>query len=727
MGPVDPVAEAARLDALKKLGILDTPPEAGFDTLVSLVSSLLDVPMALVSLVDAERQWFKAKIGIDAQETHRDYAFCDHAIKQDGVFVIEDASKDWRFSHNPLVTGAPFIRAYAGAPIIVEDGVRIGTLCALDRQARTFSPDQQETLVRMAQLVAGRMKLLAIAAEADARSELLLEASRLSQRAQVVLGVMSDGVIVQDRNGAIVSANDSAATVLGLTLDQLMGRTSIDPRWRSVHEDGSPLPGSQHPSMVTLATGKPINNLTVGVEQPNGIRRWLRASSRPLFEDGGDSPSHAVVTFSDITEIVEKTQALQLAHEQAKMASQAKSAFLANVSHEIRTPLNGVIGLASVLGKTALSATQSDMVDLIKTSGETLERLLSDILDGAKLDAGKLEVRMAPMNLHDAVNASAQLIGLRADEKGIKFDVKLGPNTDGLIMGDSIRLRQIISNLTSNALKFTEKGTISVAVSVEDKENGSDEASLKLVVSDTGMGFSRDTAKRLFSRFEQADSSITRAFGGTGLGLSICRSLVELMEGTISATSLPGVGSVFTVILPTKRVAASPEEKQTTPIQSETLQGGVQGSGDRHDEEDSPLRVLMAEDHPINQRVTSLCLEPWGAEITIAVNGVEAVDFFKRAHFDIVLMDMQMPAMDGLEATRQIRLFESQSNRPRTPIAMLSANAMEEHVAMALAAGCDHHIAKPVTPDALGKGMEEAFRLASLHGENKGEMLARQA
>jgi two-component system, sensor histidine kinase len=704
-----PAKENDRLRALQDLGIIDTPADTGLDTLVALATLLFNTPIALVTLVDETRQWFKAKIGLKICETERQHAFCSHAIMTDEVFIVEDATKDPRFCNNPYVVGAPQMRAYAGAPIIISNGLRVGTVCVIDTRPRQFTSDQIKSLAQLANLVAGRLKLLTVAAHAEERFKQLQEANRLAARAQVILDIMSDGVVVQDRTGAIVSANDSACKVLGLTLDQLMGRTSVDVRWRSVNEDGSEIAGEEHPAMVTLATGQPVNHLTLGIEQPNRSRRWLRVSSRPLFEDELESPSHAVVTFSDITEVLEKEQALRGASQRADAASHAKSVFLANVSHEIRTPLNGVIGLTSVLSQTELTPSQREMVVLIKTSGDTLERLLSDILDVSKIEAGKLEMLIAPMDLHEAVQAAAQLIGLRADEKGITFDVKFGPNTKGQFLGDSIRIRQIISNLSSNALKFTKKGGIVVTVDIEDRPDSTPETWLKLSVIDTGMGFDDETAKRLFSRFEQADSSITRAYGGTGLGLSICRSLTDLMGGTIEGTSTLGMGSMFNVCIPLQRVALSIDEGvESAPAIAEAIV-------DLDDEyDDSPLRVLMAEDHPINQRVTSLCLAPWGAQITIAENGVEAVEAFKVGHFDIVLMDMQMPEMDGLEATRLIRALEQERGQVRTPIAMLSANAMPEHVRAALAAGCDHHIAKPVTPAALGLGMEEAMRQATL-------------
>jgi two-component system, sensor histidine kinase len=703
-----PENEPDRLRALIDLGILDTPPDEGLEMLTAFVKKQFDVPIALISLVDEKRQWFKAKVGLDICETQRQHAFCAYSIMSDEVMVVTDATKDPRFSQNPYVIGDPWIKAYAGAPIIISSGIRVGTLCVIDTKTRNFTRDQLETLAQLAALVSSRAKLLALGAQAQERAQLLVEANKQASRAQVILAVMSDGVVVQDKSGAIISTNQSACTVLGLTHDQLMGRTSIDSRWRAVDEDGSDLPGDMHPAMVSLLTGKPVNNQILGIEQPDGVRRWLRVSSRPLFEDGPASPSHAVATFSDITEIVEKGQALQKAQVIADDANSAKGAFLANMSHEIRTPLNGVIGLTSVLCQTELSGAQREMVDLIKTSGETLERLLSDILDVSKMEAGKLEIVNAPMNLQDAVNGAALLIGLRADEKGISFNVHFGPGTDEAFIGDCVRIRQIISNLTSNALKFTSAGEINTKVEIEERPDEVVKTWLKLTVSDTGMGFDDESAQRLFSRFEQADSSITRAYGGTGLGLAICRSLTHMMGGSICVSSTQGVGSIFTVSIPLARAYGRPQN--VTPI-VETMDGSVERL---EDFSDGPLRVLMAEDHPVNQRVTSLCLAPWGADITIAANGVDAVEAFKLARFDIVLMDMQMPEMDGLEATRQIRLLEAASGAPRTPIAMLSANAMAEHVSAALAAGCDNHIAKPIKPESLARGMEEAMYLAAI-------------
>ena len=388
---------------------------------------------------------------------------------------------------------------------------------------------------------------------------------------------------------------------------------------------------------------------------------------------------------------------------EVSLASDAKSQFLATMSHEIRTPLNGIVGLSEVLNTTKLNASQQEMVNLVRTSGETLERLVSDVLDSAKIEADKLELCLAPFDLRETIETAAHTFRTRAEEKAVAFNLEIHPEAEGRYLGDAVRIRQIISNLTSNAVKFTEKGQVDIQVDALEIDGESVE--LRIQVSDTGIGFDPKASQHLFNRFEQADNSISRRFGGTGLGLSICKSLCELMDGSISATSQLGSGSRFEV-----RIQVKYAEALKTGLR---LPMGLMNDDTAFLNEASVgstgLRVLVAEDNPINQKVITFMLEPMGMTPVMAANGREALDLFKVGSFDLVLMDMMMPEMDGLAATQAIRVWEKENNLPRTPIAMLSANAMSEHVKAALAAGCDVHIAKPVTPAALVTGMTEAL------------------
>ncbi len=389
--------------------------------------------------------------------------------------------------------------------------------------------------------------------------------------------------------------------------------------------------------------------------------------------------------------------------EQVSLASDAKSQFLATMSHEIRTPLNGIVGLAEVLNNTKLTASQHEMVNLVRTSGETLERLVSDVLDSAKIEADKLELSVAPFDLRETIETAAHTFRTRAEEKGVQFNLTIHPDAEGRFIGDAVRIRQIISNLTSNAVKFTDKGRVDVHVDALEIDGESVE--LRVQVSDTGIGFDPKASQHLFNRFEQADSSISRRFGGTGLGLSICKSLCELMDGSISATSQLGSGSRFEVRIQLKYADALKTGSRLPSVlmNDDTFALSEASVGP------TGLRVLVAEDNPINQKVITFMLEPMGMTPVMAANGREALAFFKIDSFDLILMDMMMPEMDGLAATQAIRAWEKENNLPRTPIAMLSANAMSEHVKAALAAGCDVHIAKPVTPATLVTGMTEAL------------------
>lgn len=400
--------------------------------------------------------------------------------------------------------------------------------------------------------------------------------------------------------------------------------------------------------------------------------------------------------------------AIRLARAEAESASKAKSVFLANMSHEIRTPLNGVIGLAGALARTELSSEQFEMVSLIRQSGQTLERFLTDILDVSKIEAGKLSLQVEKFDLHEAIEAAVHLMQAAANEKSLRFSLTFGPNARGLFKGDAVRIRQIVSNLASNAVKFTKEGGVEVQVEVIEPENDGEAATLIIKVSDTGIGFDDEARARLFTRFEQADGSITRQFGGTGLGLSICKALTEMMEGTISVLSVPDQGSTFMVKLPLSRSMSL----DAFDILSETQPTSSNPATAEEIEPSRLLKILLAEDHPTNQRVVAVILQPYGVDLTVVDNGLKALEAFEAGKFDVVLMDMQMPEMDGLKATQAIRSFELTAQVPRTPIAMLSANAMNEHVEQALDAGCDVHIAKPVTPESLVKGIQAALASA---------------
>ncbi|MES3028868.1 MAG: ATP-binding protein [Pseudomonadota bacterium] len=370
---------------------------------------------------------------------------------------------------------------------------------------------------------------------------------------------------------------------------------------------------------------------------------------------------------------------------EAEAANKAKSEFLANMSHEIRTPLNGVMGIAGALAKTSLSGPQAEMVELIETSAQTLEALLTDILDLARIEAGRLEIRPEPFDLVTSVNACAALFEASAEAKDLKLTVEIEPYAHGSFEGDGPRLRQILTNLLGNAVKFTSQGEVKLLVAAERDETSTH---LTFTVSDTGIGFDEATRQRLFGRFQQADGSITRQYGGTGLGLAISRTLAEAMGGDLSAQATPGQGATFVLSLELPRrhgaVEMWGEHETCQPDEAEL----------------GAMRVLLAEDHPTNRRVVELILGAAGVELISVENGAEAVDEAARSHFDLILMDMQMPVMDGLTAIAAIRRREAKLHR-HTPIYTLTANAMPEHAQASARAGADGHVTKPITAERL--------------------------
>jgi len=379
---------------------------------------------------------------------------------------------------------------------------------------------------------------------------------------------------------------------------------------------------------------------------------------------------------------------LRVAQQRAELASQSKSEFLSNMSHEIRTPLNGVVGVADLLASAGLPERERKMAELIRDSGRTLERLLSDVLDLAKVEAGQLMIEETPFQAGDLVRAVAELHRPKAEARGLVLKTTIAPELESWFLGDSVRVRQILTNLTSNAVKFTEKGSVSIVADAPAP------GMIRLSVADTGVGFDAAAKSRLFARFQQADGSITRRFGGTGLGLAICRQLATLMGGVMDCESEPGSGSRFWFEAEFKSVANAESQ-----VDEENLALP----------EERALHVLVADDHPTNLVVVRMMLEQLGIEISTVVNGAEAVEAAANGHYDVILMDMQMPVMDGLEAVRRIRQREVSTGVTRTPILMLSANAGADHRDESRLAGADGHVAKPITLGSLTAALAEVL------------------
>jgi two-component system, sensor histidine kinase len=399
------------------------------------------------------------------------------------------------------------------------------------------------------------------------------------------------------------------------------------------------------------------------------------------------------VELEEAKEAVEKTnEELKAAKEVADAASRAKSAFLANMSHEIRTPMNGVLGMTELLLSTPLSERQRHMLTTVSRSGEALLRVINDILDFSKIEAGKVQLEHIDLDVGAIVEDVVGLQRSAARAKGIELLSTVAPGTETRLRGDAGRLRQVLSNIIGNAVKFTERGSVRVSIGTTDSASG--DVRLSVVIEDTGIGIPSAVVPLLFGAFSQADASTTRRFGGTGLGLAIVRELCTLMGGGVELSSAPGRGSTFTCTMVLERQAAGAEphvEATEAPMASAAR---------------TAWRVLLVEDNDINREVAQQTLEQLGCTVLAATNGHEACELIQRADVDIVLMDCQMPVMDGYEATREIRRREDEEHRARVPIVALTASAFAEDAEACRTAGMDAFLSKPFRTAELAAALD---------------------
>jgi len=518
----------------------------------------------------------------------------------------------------------------------------------------------------------------------------LLQLSQRAKRAEKGIASTKDGYWVLNAAGRFLEVNPGYCEMMGYSRETVMGMSIAD------FEEVATMPQIQAQIQRIMAKG----NELFETRHRHRSGRWVDLEIAVTVVD-----SDCLVAFlRDISAHKAAARAMQEATRLAEAASQAKSLFLANMSHEIRTPMNGVLGMTDLVLGTELQAQQRDYLNRVKSSAQSLLAILNDILDFSKIEAGRLDIETIPYALSSTVEEAIASLEPRAAAKGLSLTCEVDPHLPAMVCGDPLRLRQVLLNLCDNAIKFTAQG--GVFVSVAGKPGDDHTWTLQVLVKDSGMGIPADKQQSIFEAFNQADSSTTRRYGGTGLGLTICAKLVHLMGGDINVRSTVGEGSEFGFSV---RVACVADG--VTPVadfSAETPPPPVDASSETTSRK---LQVLLVEDHPVNQILATALLEKWGHDVVLAENGQQAVDRFAERAWDLILMDIQMPVMGGIEATRLIRAQELPGRR--VPIIAVTANAMAADREACIGADMDDHLGKPYTPAALRNIMDRALRRVS--------------
>jgi PAS domain S-box-containing protein len=542
----DAAIERERLDSLRRRQILDTAPEPSFDDLTILASEICATPIAAISLVDADRLWFKSRVGIDVTEIPREGSFCDYAIADPDFFAIEDLAADPRFASHPMVAGAPHLRFYAAAQIKSGCGLVFGTMSVMDRQPRRLDARQRAALTRLANQCSNLIELRTLAHTLE--NEIAHRTAALNTAEAQFRGFLQNAPInmsVKCLDGRYMIVNASMGRFYGVNESELIGKHIRDiaaPEMAAVVEAAD---------AMVLATGRPL--IRENRYLWRGKELWFHEIKFPIRDAEGRTATIGSIGI-DITDSKVAQEELIEAKERAEAASQAKSQFLANMSHELRTPLNAILGFSEIIAQQAIGPVSLERIRAyaadIHQSGQLLMKIINDILDLSKIEAGRVTLTDATCDLGEIVRTTLNLIDNAAQTKNLRVS-NLLPRNLPLIRADERALTQVLLNLVNNAIKFTLPGG-EITLETSLLPDG-----LALSVTDTGIGIAADDIPLVFTAFGQVEDAFARGHEGAGLGLPIARALIELMDGKLDLHSRLGIGTRVTIWLPQSRILAS--------------------------------------------------------------------------------------------------------------------------------------------------------------------------
>jgi PAS domain S-box-containing protein len=627
--------------------------------------------------------------------------------------VLHDASQEGQFTHDP------YIKTQRSKSILCLPLVNQGQLTGLlylENHLTTgaFTQERLNVLNLLSSQIAISIKnsLLYMDLEKNVseRSTELAEQTKAlwesEKKYRTLFETMTLGVVYQNANGNITSANPAAERILGLTLDQMQGRTSFDPRWKTIHEDGSDFPGETHPAIMALKTGQPVTDVIMGVFHPNEEQYvWINVNAIPECYPGEKQPFQVYATFDNITKRKQFEIELVQAKEVAETANQAKSTFLANMSHELRSPLNAILGFAQIMTRSQrLDKESQENVGIISRSGEHLLNLINQVLDLSKIEAGRTTLNETHFDLYRLLDDLEDMFHLKADDKHLQLLFEREPSVPQYLYTDEVKVRQVLINLLNNALKFTLEGGITVRINSKTLETDLKQqyAVIEFEIEDTGPGIASDELDELFTAFVQTEIG-KQSQEGTGLGLPISRKFVQLMGGDMVVNSEVGQGTTFKFQIQCQlseatQIKQSAHEKRIIALVPNQPR----------------YRILIVDDKWTNRQLLIKLLNPLGFELKEAENGQQAIEVWEEWQPHLIWMDMRMPVMNGYEATDHIR---AHTKGQATAIVALTASVLEEERAVILDAGCDDFLRKPFKEQEIFDTMHKHMGVEYIYEE----------